>query len=113
MIAAGWLSVGWGLLTSERTASRIAVSFIANVTRAGVSFLTGLIVARFLGPAGYGDLSYLLASTLSFSTLFECSTSSAFFTGIARRSRSRHYFQIYGMWHAAQILLPLVAFGLV
>jgi O-antigen/teichoic acid export membrane protein len=107
-MAAVRLSTAWNLMASERVTSRIAVSFIANLTRAAVSFLTGLIIARFLGPAGYGDLNYLLASTLSISTLFECCTSTAFFTGIARRHRSGRYFKIYGAWHATQVLLPMV-----
>lgn len=111
MRAADVANAGWTLITSERTRSRIAVSFAANVMRAGVSFLTGLLVARVLGPAGYGDLNFVLASTLSITTLFDFGTSTAFFTGIARRPRSPHYLRMYGAWHAAQLLLPLVAFG--
>ena len=111
MTAAGLLVAGKNLIVSERTRSRIAVSFFANVMRAGVSFLTGLLVARWLGPAGYGDLNFVLASTLSITTLFDLGTSTAFFTGISRRPRSPYYMKMYGAWHAAQLLLPLVAFG--
>jgi len=48
--------------STERVSIRFAASLVANLTRAGFSFAAGLLVARTLGAANYGDLNFLLGS---------------------------------------------------
>ena len=85
---------------------RYLSSILANTTRSGLSFLTGLLLARFLGPVDYGRLSFLLASFLAIRQIFDAASSSAFFTFISQRNRSKKFIQYYWIWVGIQFLLP-------
>jgi O-antigen/teichoic acid export membrane protein len=92
---------------------RFGATFVANVIRAGLSFLSGLLVARGLEPTGYGELSFLLGSFTAISQLFDMGTSSAFYTFIARRPRGRTFFLVYGGWIVFQFVAVVVAVGMI
>jgi O-antigen/teichoic acid export membrane protein len=98
---------------STRFMVRFGATFVANVLRAGLSFLSGLLVARGLGPAGYGELSFLLGSFTAVSQLFEMGTSSAFYTFVARRPRGRVFFALYGGWMVFQFAATVLAVGVI
>ncbi len=72
--------------------------------RAVISLLVGLLVARGLGPADYGNLAYLLGSFWAIRALLDMGASSAFYTFIAQRHRGRHYYSIYFGWLAFQFI---------
>ncbi|MBK9521661.1 MAG: hypothetical protein IPO13_08645 [Rhodocyclaceae bacterium] len=74
---------------------RFAASFTANVVRSGISFATGLLLARWLGPADYGRMAFLLASFFAFRGLSDMASSSAFFTFLSQRQRSRRFISYY------------------
>src|SRR6185369_15717363 len=42
--------------------TRFIVSVASNVMRGAIGFFTGLLIARGLSPAGYGDFTFLLGS---------------------------------------------------
>ena len=65
-----WNSVG----------SRFSFSLIANLLKAGIGFITGLIVARGLGPEQYGRMMFLLATFMAVRGLLDLGSISAFFT---------------------------------
>src|SRR5881394_3230635 len=97
---------------TERVTVRFGATLFANVFRMGLSFLSGIIIARGLGASSYGDLSFLLGSFVSISPLLELGTSSAFYTFIAKRRRSRTFALLYLSWMAIQFFLPVFAIGL-
>jgi O-antigen/teichoic acid export membrane protein len=104
---------GLSVATGEppRMMVRIGWTLGANVLRAGASFLTGIVIARSLGASKYGDLSFLLASTLSVASVLDFGTSSAFFTAMSRRRRSPLFLRLYLGWHAVQLFVPLIVIG--
>ena len=81
---------------------RFLFSVGANVARAGISMAVGLLVARGLGPADYGNLAYLLGSFWAIRALLDMGASSAFYTFIAQRHRGKAYYAIYFGWLALQ-----------
>ena len=87
---------------------RYAVTLIANVVRAAVSFLAGLIVARTIGAGSYGDLTFLLGSFVAISQVLEMGSSSAFYTLLARHARRLVFFVWYGLWLVLQFVLPAI-----
>jgi len=87
---------------------RYFVSFLSNVLRSVFSFLTGLVVARGLGPGGYGEMSFLLGSFGAFRALIDLGTSNAFYTFISQESRPVRYYSFYGLWLAFQFMLTAV-----
>ncbi len=91
----------------RRPAVRFAAAFTANVVRAVVSFASGIVVARALGAASYGDLSFLLASFVAIIPLLDAGTSSAFFTFLSRQPRGRRFFAVFAVWMVVQALVPL------
>lgn len=90
---------------------RFLFSVGANVARAGISMAVGLLVARGLGPADYGNLAYLLGSFWAIRALLDMGASSAFYTFIAQRHRGRAYYIIYFGWLTLQfaVTVALVA----
>jgi O-antigen/teichoic acid export membrane protein len=98
---------------STRFMVRFGATFIANLLRAGLSFLSGLLIARGLGPAGYGELNFLLGSFTAIGQLFDMGTSSAFYTFVARRPRGRTFFLAYGAWIVFQFVAEVLAVGLI
>lgn len=78
-----------------------------------MSLAVGLLVARGLGPADYGNLAYLLGSFWAIRALLDMGSSSAFFTFIAQRGRGRGYYVVYFSWLAFQFLFSVVLVALI
>ena len=91
---------------------RFLFSAGANAVRAAISLAVGLIVARGLGPADYGNLAYLLGSFWAIRALLDLGTSSAFYTFIAQRGRGYHYYVVYFAWLAFQFLFSVALVAL-
>ena len=86
---------------------RFLFSAGANIARAAISLAVGLLVARGLGPADYGNLAYLLGSFWAIRALLDMGSSSAFYTFIAQRGRGCHYYLVYFVWLAFQFLFSV------
>lgn len=86
---------------------RFLFSTCANAGRAAISLAVGLLVARGLGPADYGNLAYLIGSFWAIRALLDLGTSSAFYTFISQRERGRSYYAAYFAWLALQFLFSL------
>jgi O-antigen/teichoic acid export membrane protein len=93
---------------SERVIVRFAATLLANFLRAGLSFASGIVIARAFGAAGYGNLNFLLGSFAAVMQLLDMGTGAAFFTFISRRRRSIRLFAWYVGWLAAQFLVTSV-----
>ena len=89
-------------------AKRLVFSVVANTTRAIISFATGMIVARSLGPEQYGVFSFLLASFVAMISLFDMGSSSAFFSFISKRIRSKKFFMHYAYWLLLQFSIFVI-----
>jgi O-antigen/teichoic acid export membrane protein len=70
------------------------------------------MIARGLGASSYGDLNFLLGSFAAISSLLDLSTSSAFYTFISKRQRSRKFILLYSTWMGFQFVLTVLAVGL-
>jgi O-antigen/teichoic acid export membrane protein len=92
------------MLNTTSVKTRFFVSVGGNVSRAVISFIGGLLVARGLSPSGYGNLMFLLGSFTSFKSLMDLGTSSAFYTFLSQRSRNRRFYLVYFGWLGAQFL---------
>jgi len=92
-------------MRSKRVGVRILVSFAASAVRLVLSFFTGLMIARLLKPAAYGDYSFLLGSFAAIAGLLDMGTSAAFFTFVAQRQRGLRYVAYYGTWLGMQLAL--------
>ncbi|MFN3467993.1 MAG: oligosaccharide flippase family protein, partial [Candidatus Brocadiales bacterium] len=68
---------------TESIKFRFLASILANVTRMGLGLLTGLLVARGLGPAEFGSFSFLLTSFTAISQLLDMGSSQAFYTFVS------------------------------
>jgi O-antigen/teichoic acid export membrane protein len=86
---------------------RFLATMTTNVLKAGISFITGLAIARHLGPEGYGHYSFLLGSFTAMISLVDMGTSSAFYTFISRKSRGKLFYLYYGFWVLVRFSLLL------
>ena len=92
---------------------RLVFSVLLNTARSIIIFITGMILARGLGPEQYGLFSFLLASFAAIITLFDMGSSSAFFSFISKRTRSKFFFLTYFYWVIFQFLFVLIIILLV
>lgn len=81
----------------------------ANVLRAFISFLSGLLIARGLSPSGYGDLTFLLGSFVAVRSLIDMGSSGSFYTFISQRPRNKKFYLSYFGWLAVQFALTFFA----
>lgn len=97
----------------DSISARFAFTIFSNLARAALTFLTGVVVARGLGPERYGDFNFLLGSFIAIRQLLDAGTSTSFVTFISRRQRTLGFFLAYGGWVLTQFLIPLLAVGLI
>lgn len=90
------------MVNSKSVRVRFMISLASNGMRALLSFSTGLVLARAMTPAGYGDLSFLLGSFVALRTLLDLGTSNAFYTFISQEKRPAAYYSYYFLWLSAQ-----------
>ena len=88
--------------------SRFVVSLYSNILRGGIVFATGLIIARGLGPADFGNYSFLLATFISIVQLLDMGTSSAFYTFLSQKTRGLIFVACYVGWQVAQFSFSLI-----
>lgn len=69
-------------------------------------------MARGLGASGFGDLNFLLASFVAIGQLLDLGTSSAFYTFISKRQRSRAFAVLYLAWMGIQFVATIIVVGL-
>ena len=92
--------------------ARFGFSLFANLSKAVITFGTGMLVARGLGPEQYGTMMFLLGTFTAARQLLDMGSSTAFFTFLSQRARSRRFVAWYFGWLGLQFLLTLLAVGL-
>lgn len=83
-----------------------------NLLRAGLSFTTSMLVARWLGPSSYGNMAFLLGTFAGVRALLDMGSGAAFFTFLSQRPRSTRFVRSFFLWLFAQLVVPLIAIGL-
>ena len=99
------------MTTSVRV--RFVFTLGANLLRALLSFVTGMLLARWMGPRDYGNMSFLLGTFLGIRQLLDLGTSTAFFTFLSQTPRSRRFVNGFFVWLAIQFILPALAIAFV
>lgn len=87
---------------------RFLTTFTTNILRICLSFVTGLIIARTLGPGEYGNFNFLIGSFASLATFLDMATSSAFYTFISQKQRGKKFFIYYAIWIITQLLILVI-----
>lgn len=92
--------------------SRFVFTIGANLFRSLLSFTTGMLLARWLGPESYGNMAFLLGSFLAIGQMLDMGSSSAFFTFLSQKPQSKRFVRSFLMWLIIQFAIPLVVVGL-
>lgn len=93
--------------------TRFLASGFFNILRGGLTLVTTILLARFLGVENYGRMAFLLASFLAFKSLLDMGSSHAFFTFLSEKTRSKKFINIYLCWMACQLVFSLLLVGLI
>ena len=91
---------------------RFFFTVASNLLRSLLSFTTGMLLARWLGPTSYGSMAFLLGTFLGIRQLLEMGSSTAFFTFMSQRPRSKRFVWAFFRWLGVQFLIPLCVTGL-
>jgi len=98
----------------RRTIERVGASVALSGARSVASFFAAVLLARRLGPQGYGELTFLLASFASVALLLDSGSSTGFFTLLSMRPRGKHFFIAYAVWtFGVQMLGTLIFLSLI
>lgn len=92
--------------------ARFGFSLFTNLSKAVITFGTGMLVARGLGPEQYGTMMFLLGTFAAIRQLLDMGSSSAIFTFLSQGYRSRRFVVWYFSWLGFQFLVTLMAVGL-
>jgi O-antigen/teichoic acid export membrane protein len=85
---------------------RFFFSLFGNILQIGLLFSSGVVVARTLGPASFGDLIFLVGSFAAIANLVNMSSSSAFYTFISQAKRGLKFYFYYFVWLMIQFSIP-------
>ncbi len=89
-------------------ARRAYVSIITNICKSFLTYITGLLLARNLGPIEYGKFSFLLASFIAVKSLIDMGTSNAFFSFISKELKPRKFYVFYFIWLIFQFTISFI-----
>ena len=91
---------------------RFFTTLLVNIAKVLLGFISGIVIARSLGPEEFGNYSFLLGSFGSITGLIDIGTSSAFYTFLSQRRRSLKFYLYYFLWITIQfiIVLALISF---
>ena len=92
---------------------RFSTSLFLNFFRSGLTFLTTLLLARWLGPEDFGRMAFLIASFLALLQFTDMASSQAFFTFLSQRKRSPRFIGFYWCWVGFQLFFSLLIVGLI
>lgn len=91
------------------TRSRFVFTVLMNLTRTGISFVTTMLVARWLGPSTYGNMAFLLGTFAGLRAALDMGSAAAFFTFLSQAQQSRTFVRRFFLWMALQFVLPFFA----
>ncbi|MBD3379365.1 MAG: hypothetical protein GF408_02770 [Candidatus Omnitrophica bacterium] len=94
-----------GIFNNESVKARYFTTLAAGLFRTGLGFVTGLVIARALGPSGFGNVSFLLGTFTSIDALIGMGSAAAFYTFVSQRRRDRGFYVYYFGWLAARFVL--------
>jgi len=86
---------------------RFLSTLVSNILRFGLLFISGVVIARALGPGDYGNFGFLLGSFTALANLVDMASSSAFYTFISQKKRGQKFYYYYTAWIFTQFLILL------
>src|SRR5579863_9718891 len=92
---------------------RFVFTVTSNLLRSLLSFTASMLLARWLGPSSFGTMTFLLGTFLALRAVMELGSSSAFFTFMSQRPRSRSFVRAYYGWLLLQFLLAATVIGVI
>lgn len=99
-------------VSTESVSSRYAVTLGAQLLRLLVSLITATIVPRTLGPAIYGNYSFLLSTSAAVRGVLDNGAQQAFFTFSSQERCSGSLTRLYALVLGGQFALVLLLIGL-
>jgi O-antigen/teichoic acid export membrane protein len=99
------------MTTSVR--GRFAITVGANLMRSVLSFVTGMLLARSLGPVSFGSMAFLLGTFVAIRQILDMGSSTAFYTFMSQQRRSRRFVNSFFVWLGVQFFVPLCVVGLI
>lgn len=96
---------------SESVSSRYAVTLSAQVFRLMLSLISATIVPRTLGPAVYGNYSFLLSTSSTLRGVLDTGTQQAFFTFSSQERASGPLTRLYALVLCIQFSIVVAIIG--
>ena len=92
---------------SGNLSKRVLFSITLTSSRGGITFLIGIILAKFMHVSEFGLYSYLVAIFLSIRVLVDASSTDAFLTFLSEKDRDIRYISYFFGWLLLQLLFTV------
>ena len=90
--------------------NRFTYAYLLNISSLFFTFLTGIYIAKSLGPSSYGTLAYIVAVFGSIFYMLDMGSSNAFFTFLSKENKHFSYYKNYFSFLFVLLLLVVVTF---
>ena len=97
---------------ADSVTKRYLITLLFTFGRSGLNFVTGLLLARFLGPSDFGTMAFLLGTFLALRQLLDMGTAQAFFTFMSQKIRSKFFVFSYFGWLIIEFFLVILVIKL-
>tara|TARA_B100000795_G_C22806749_1_gene445498 strand:+ start:2800 stop:4302 length:1503 start_codon:yes stop_codon:yes gene_type:complete len=89
---------------------RFAFAYLLNLVSLFFTFLTGIYLAKSLGPNAYGSLAYIVALFGAIFYMLDMGTSNAFFTFASKENKHSSFYRNYFVFLFSLLLLVVITF---
>ena len=89
---------------------RFLYTYAFNIVAFFFTFLSGVLLARTLGPESYGVLAYVIAVFGSIFYILDMGTSNALFTFASQETKDKKFYFVFLSYHILMILITIAFF---
>tara|TARA_E500000178_G_scaffold350443_2_gene409405 strand:+ start:1792 stop:3324 length:1533 start_codon:yes stop_codon:yes gene_type:complete len=89
---------------------RFLYTYAFNIFAFFFTFLSGVLLARTLGPESYGVLAYVIAVFGSIFYILDMGTSNALFTFASQETKDKKFYFVFLSYHILMILITIAFF---
>jgi O-antigen/teichoic acid export membrane protein len=86
------------MINSTSIKSRFAISLMGNFSTSALNFASTIVLARLLGPDGFGTFSFLITSFIAIRILYDPGVTNAYFTFVSKRAQNKNLHFIVLFW---------------
>ncbi|MCT7626114.1 lipopolysaccharide biosynthesis protein [Aliarcobacter butzleri] len=95
-------------MTNISFKKRYIYTLFFNILNSFISFITSIVIIRYLTPIEYGNYQFLFSIFVAVLTFANLNTQNGYFTFISQKKESFSFYRDYVIWEFIQIFIVLI-----